>query len=233
MANESSTLVDNGTPANSRVSLALLTGAVVLFGMAYGADSFAAGNGILMPVIASTFIVGGASQIATEAVLRGDGSSVTAVLIGLALNLRFVALGLIISPYLPTQRVKRLFASHLVSDHPVSFSMLETPERRKRSYILIGLLMWGAWVGGTLIGAVAGSAFDAAAFGADGAIAAGFIALAVDQVAGRKSVITAIVAFATSMILMIWVESGIAVVGATVVAIVVGRAIGVHKELAR
>ena len=226
-------LADTATPANSRVSLTLLTGAVVLFGMAYGADSFAAGNGILMPVVASTFIVGGASQIATEAVLRGDGSPVTAVLIGLALNLRFVALGLIISPYLPTQPLKRLFASHLVSDHPVSFSMLETPERRKKSYLLIGLLMWGAWVGGTLIGAVAGSAFDAAAFGAYGAIAAGFVALAVDQVAGRKSVITAIVAFATSMILMIWVESGIAVVGATVVAIVVGRAIGVHKELAR
>jgi predicted branched-subunit amino acid permease len=93
--------------------------------------------------------------------------------------------------------------------------------------------MWGAWVGGTLIGTIAGSAFDAAAFGADGAIAAGFIALAVDQVAGRKSVITAIVAFATSMILMLWVESGIAVVGATIVAIIVGRAIGVHKELAR
>lgn len=221
-----------GAPRRSRLNLVLLTAAVALFGMAYGADSVAEGGGVLMPVLASTLIMGGASQIAAEGVLQGGGSEVAAVVVGLALNLRFVALGLIISPYLPKGGLRRLAASHLVSDHPVSFAMIEPPERRARGFLLIGLLMWGAWVGGTLIGALTGTVFDASRLGADGAIAAGFVALTVDQIVGPRAVVMALTGFVTASVLLVWAEGGLAVVGGAAVALVVGRLIGVHKELA-
>ena len=48
-----------------------MSAAVALFGFAYGADSYAAGDGILRPVLASLLIQGGASQIAAAGILRG------------------------------------------------------------------------------------------------------------------------------------------------------------------
>src|SRR5690606_28590507 len=105
---EQADMEDIGTThrSGSPLNLALLAGAVGLFGLAYGADSVQNGSDILMPILASTFIMGGASQIAAEGILNGGGADVFAVLVGIALNLRFVALGLMVAPFMPAGRLR-------------------------------------------------------------------------------------------------------------------------------
>jgi predicted branched-subunit amino acid permease len=210
------------SPATSASGLFLVTAAVALFGFAYGADSYAAGDGILRPVLASALIQGGASQIAAASVLRMGGPAIAAILVGLALNLRFMALGLVIAPDLPSGRLRRLLSAHLVSDLPVGMAITERPASRARTFFLLGFALWGAWVGGTLLGAIAGRTFNVSVLGADGAITASFVALAVEQIAGWRTAVVAVVAFAVTAALLAW-AAGAAVPGGALAGLVTER----------
>jgi predicted branched-subunit amino acid permease len=209
---------------HSKGSLFLLTAAVVLFGIAYGADSAAAGNGILLPTLTSLFVQGGASQIASEGVLRSGGGALAAIVVGMALNLRFMALALVIAPDLPTRKIVRLVAIYLISDIPVGLA-IATPDRRARPrvFLEVGILAASAWIGGTLIGTIVGSAFDVSILGADGAIAAAFVALAIGNIKGVRTTVVAVVSFGVTAGLLAVTEAGIAVLGGAIVALVVER----------
>lgn len=224
------TKAEPGTgPHVSASGLFLVAAAVALFGFAYGADSYAAGNGVLRPVLASALIQGGASQIAAAGVLKVGGPPVVAILVGLALNLRFIALGLMIAPNLPTGRIRRLLSAHLVSDLPVGMAITERPAYRARLFILVGSLLWGAWVGGTLLGTVAGSTFNVSVLGADGAITASFVALAVEHIVGRRAAVVAAVAFTVTSVLLVW-ASGVAVLGGALAGLITERLLRVRPE---
>jgi len=220
---------DRTGSGSSASGLFLVTAAVALFGFAYGADSYAAGNGVLRPVLASALIQGGASQIAAAGVLKTGGPAVVAILVGLALNLRFMALGLVIASDLPTGRLRRLLSAHLVSDLPVGMAITERPAHRARLFFVVGFALWGAWVGGTLLGAIAGSTFNVSVLGADGAITASFVALAVEQIAGRRAAVVAAVAFAVTAVLLVW-ASGVAVLGGALAGLITERFLRVKPE---
>jgi predicted branched-subunit amino acid permease len=204
-----------GTGHQSSASgIFLMTAAVALFGCAYGADAYASGQGLLKPVLASALINGGASQIAASGVLRTGGPAVAAILVGLALNLRFLALGIVISPSLPHGRATRLLSSQLVSDLPVGVAIGERLSHRWRIFLITGALLWGAWVGGTLLGAAAGRMFNVAAIGANGAITASFISLTVDQVSGWRAAGIAAVAFTVTALLLPFTPGAAVLAGA-------------------
>jgi predicted branched-subunit amino acid permease len=208
--------------SSSRGSLLLLTAAVVLFGVAYGADSVTAGGGILRPVLTSLFVNGGASQIASEGVLRGHGTVLIAIVVGLALNLRFMALALLISADLPTGRILRLISIYLISDIPVGLA-IATPAgpKRRRVYLEVGVLAAAAWVVGTLVGTLLGNTFDVSALGADGAIAGAFVALALGNIRNRRSILIAVVSFGVTLALMTVMDAGFAVLCGAAAALVV------------
>lgn len=209
-------------PRRSTGGLLLLGAAVALFGVAYGADSVAAGGGILRPVLTSLFVQGGASQIAADGILQGHGAPLVAIVVGMALNLRFMALALIISPDLPRGRLRRLLGIYLISDIPVGLALATVPGRRRsRVYIVVGVLAASAWVAGTLIGTFVGAAFDVSALGADGAIAAAFVALAFGHISGIRTILIALVSFAVTIALMGIIEAGFAVLGGAAAALVV------------
>lgn len=202
--------------------LALLAAAVLLFGVAYGADAVAAGGGLLRPVLTSLFVQGGASQIASEGILRAHGSPLIAIVVGMSLNLRFMALALLIAPELPATGIRRLVSIYLISDIPVGLA-LAAPRGRARSrvYLEVGVLAASAWVVGTLIGTLAGTVFDVTALGADGAIAAAFVALAFGNIRNGRAVVIALVSFGVTVALMTEVEAGFAVLGGAAAALVV------------
>lgn len=203
--------------------IALLSVAVVLFGVAYGADSVASGNGVLRPVVASLVILGGAAQIAAEGVVDAGGGNLPAVLVGAALNLRFVGFGIAIAPALTVVGLRRLLAIHLIGDHSVGVPLQEPSETRQRRFFAIGILMWVAWVAGTAIGVVAGSALDADLLGADGAIAGGFIALTLSQITDVRTVVVTLIAFGSTLVIMALSDAGLAVVGGGAAGVTVER----------
>ncbi|MCB8877278.1 AzlC family ABC transporter permease [Acidisoma silvae] len=207
----------------SPTGLLLLTLAVALFGIAYGADSYAEGGGVLGPVLTSFLVQGGASQIASQGVLRSGGSALAAILVGMALNLRFMALALAIAPDLPKAALPRMLAAYLISDIPVGVALTQSGPSRGRLFILVGILAGGAWVGGTLIGTLVGAQVDVAAFGANGAIIGAFVALAMTHIRNRRTIAIALCSFAATIALMLWVSSGISVLGGAACGLIVER----------
>jgi predicted branched-subunit amino acid permease len=218
----------------SKSGLLLLTMAVTLFGIAYGADCYAAGAGILGPVMTSFLVQGGASQIASDNILRSGGSPFAAILVGMALNLRFMALALVIAPDLPKARLPRILSAYLISDIPVGVAITQGGGSRARIFILIGALAGSAWIFGTLLGtllgAVAGNQFEVSALGADGAISAAFVALAMSHISNRRSVLVAVCSFGATVALMVWSKPGLAVLGGTSVGLIAERLLRLPLE---
>jgi predicted branched-subunit amino acid permease len=140
----------------------------------------------------------------------------------MALNLRFMALAMLISPDLPSGRLLRLVSIYLVSDIPVGLSLAK-PEgpARTRAYLEVGVLAAAAWVGGTLTGTLIGDAYDVSRLGADGAIAAAFVALALGNIDGARSTAIAVVSFGVTLALMTVIASGFAVLCGSAAALVV------------
>jgi predicted branched-subunit amino acid permease len=177
---------------------------------------------VLRPVLESLFVNGGASQIGSEDVLRGHGPAVIAILVGLALNLRFMALALLVSPDLPTGRLARLVSIYLVSDIPVGLALATARgHSRTRVYLEVGILAAAAWVAGTLAGTLIGNTFSVSSLGADGAIAGAFVALALGNIHSARSVLIAVVSFGVTLVLMTVMASGFAVLCGSAAALVV------------
>jgi 4-azaleucine resistance transporter AzlC len=155
--------------------------AVFGFGISFGVLATAAGMPGWQAVLMSALVFAGSSQFATLSVVAGGGSPFAAVWSGALLNARFVATGAAAAPSLPGGRLVRVLLAQLIVDEPFALGVAAGEEDRPdgRTMLVSGVLVWSAWVGGTTIGTLAGSAVgDPARLGLDAAFPVMFLALA-------------------------------------------------------
>lgn len=179
--------------ADARDALAVAA-AVGLVAVSFGALSAAAGVPAPLTVALSVLVLAGGSQFLVVAVVAAGGSPVAAVAAGLVLNLRHLSYGLAMGPVVGRSRLVRLLGAHLLIDEVVAFAGARgTGERARRAYWLAGLLLYACWVGGTVVGMLAGAAVpDPDVFGIDAAFPAALLALLLpglrrpDNGAGRR-----------------------------------------------
>jgi 4-azaleucine resistance transporter AzlC len=210
-------------PTRSPVLLALpLAAAVGMFGVSFGvlAASEPAFGGVAAIVMSATTFAGSA-QFAALSVISAGGQTIAAITAGILLNLRYLPIGVSVAPSMPGGILGRFLASQLLVDE--SWAVAARPGGRfdVRTLIIAGALIWAAWVGGTAIGVVGGSAIgDPAALGIDGALAALFLALVWPQLHNPTARIAALLGAGIAFGLVPLTPPGLPIIAAAAAALI-------------
>jgi 4-azaleucine resistance transporter AzlC len=190
--------------------------AVGLFGVSFGVLSATAGGMGALPAIAMSAVTfAGSAQFAAASIVAGGGGPIAAIAAALLLNARYLPIGVSVAPYLPGGRLRRFLQSQLVVDESWAIAYRSEGGFDPHRLIGAGVVLWLAWVGGTLIGVVGGEALgDPAALGLDAAFPALFLALLVPQLVTRRAIVTALLGAGIALALVPFTPAGVPIIAA-------------------
>lgn len=175
---------------------------VAVYGLAFGVLAAGAGLHPFEVLAMGTLVFAGSSQIVAVASFATDASVATAVVAGLLLNLRYLAIGATLGPVLANDpRAVRLLGVHLAADENWALTMAQPPARRTGAFLIgAGLAVMLAWAGSSAFGAWLGASLgNLERYGLGFAFTAAFIALARGLWRGRRTLVPWLVAgFATA-----------------------------------
>jgi 4-azaleucine resistance transporter AzlC len=197
-----------------------LTPAALSFGAAFGVLARANGIDATAAIVMSATTFAGAAQFAAISVLHDGGTVAAAVAAAVLLNARYLAISLAVAPAFDGSRLRRLFESQLIVDESWAVSQVGRGRIDKRMLLGAGLTLYPFWVGGTVIGALAGNVLaDPEALGFDGALPALFLALLVMQLVDRRAKIAAVAGGAIALVLIPFTPAGVPVIAAATVSL--------------
>jgi 4-azaleucine resistance transporter AzlC len=197
-----------------------LTPAALSFGAAFGVLARANGIDATAAIVMSATTFAGAAQFAAISVLHDGGTVAAAVAAAVLLNARYLAISLAVAPAFDGSRLRRLFESQLIVDESWAVSQVGRGRIDKRMLLGAGLTLYPFWVGGTVIGALAGNVLaDPEALGFDGALPALFLALLVMQLVDRPAKIAAVAGGAIALVLIPFTPAGVPVIAAATVSL--------------
>ena len=134
--------------------------------------------GTVAPIVMSAIVFAGSAQFASTAVLAADGGAGAAIVAGILLNMRFLAMGIALAPSLPAGRLRRAAIGQAVIDF--SWAAASRGAGRFDWRFMLGATVpsYVCWVGGTVIGVLAGDVIgDPGTFGLDVLFPAFFLCL--------------------------------------------------------
>jgi branched chain amino acid efflux pump len=191
--------------------------AVAAFGLTFGVLSRDAGLGTAAAVVFSATTFAGSAQFAAASVLSAGGTLAAAIAAAVLLNARYLPIGLSVAPSLRGPAWQRGLRAQLVVDESWAVSHLGGGRYDPRLLLGAGLTLYGAWVGGTVVGTLAGSIVgDPETLGLDAAFPALFLALLAGQVRGRRGVAAALIGAGIAAALVPFVPVGLPIVAASV-----------------
>jgi 4-azaleucine resistance transporter AzlC len=204
-----------------RVGASLVPAAAAL-GASFGVLARAARLDAAAAIVMSATTFAGSAQVAAVSVLGAGGGVAAAVVAGLLLNARYAPIGITIAQSFRGNVLTRLVESQLVVDESWALAGGGTKRFDRRVFLVVGLMLWVAWTGGTAAGALLGRALgDPSALGLDGAFAAIFIALLAMQLRDRRRVAAAAGGAVIAAALIPSAPAGMPIIAATA-AILVG-----------
>lgn len=196
--------------------------AVGLFGVSFGVLAASGGGmGALPAIVMSMSTFAGSAQFAAASVLSSGGQPIAAIAAALLLNARYLPIGVSVAPYLSGGPLRRLLKAQLVVDE--SWAIAADGDGRFDPHRLVGagIVLWLAWVVGTVIGVVGGEALgDPAALGLDAAFPALFLALLVGQLRSREAVTAALLGAGIALILVPFTPPGVPIIAAAAAALI-------------
>lgn len=199
-----------------------LAAAIGMFGISFGvlAASEPAFGGLAAIVMSATTFAGSA-QFAALSVLSAGGNVAAAIVAAVLLNLRYLPIGVSVAPSMRSGLFGRFLASQLVVDESWAVAARRGGRFDIRTLIVAGAVMWLAWVGGTAIGVLGGSAIgDPNALGLDGGLAALFLALVWPQLQERRSQLVALLGLAIALGLVPFTPAGLPIIAAATAALI-------------
>lgn len=203
------------------VRAAPLSVAVGLFGVSFGVLSVTSGGmGALPAIVMSATTYAGSAQFAAASVLASGGQTAAAIAAALLLNGRYLPIGISVARFLTGGPALRFLKAQLVIDE--SWAIAARPDGTFNAGHLIGagILIWCAWVGGTVVGVLGGEALgDPAALGLDAAFPALFLALLVGQLRSRRGVVAAVLGAGIALALVPLTAPGIPIIAAAAAAL--------------
>jgi 4-azaleucine resistance transporter AzlC len=175
--------------------------AAAALGASFGVLARTAHLDALAAVVMSATTFAGSAQVAAVSVLGAGGGVVAAVVAALLLNVRYAPIGITVAHAFRGGLPQRLVESQLVVDESWALAGGGSARFDRRVMLGVGCTLYVAWVGGTVVGALAGQAIgDPSKFGLDGAFAALFTALLAAQLRGRTPVAAAGAVIAAALI---------------------------------
>lgn len=196
--------------------------AVGLFGVSFGVLSASTGGMGALPAVAmsaSTFA--GSAQFAAASVLSGGGGPVAAIVAALLLNARYLPIGVSVAPFLSGGRIRRFLTAQLVVDESWAIAARGDGEFDPDRLVGAGVVLWLAWVGGTVIGVLGGERLgDPTALGLDAAFPALFLALLTQQLRTRRAVTAAVLGATIAVALVPFTPAGVPIIAAAAASLI-------------
>jgi 4-azaleucine resistance transporter AzlC len=196
--------------------------AIGLFGVSFGVLSASTGGmGALPAIVMSATTFAGSAQFAAASVLAGGGGPVTAILAALLLNARYLPIGVSVARFMLGGRVARFVQSQLVVDESWAIAARGGGEFDPHRLVGAGVVLWCAWVAGTVIGVLGGEALgDPRTLGLDAAFPALFLALLLPQLDGRRARAAAALGAAIAVVLVPFSPAGVPIIVAAGAALI-------------
>ena len=222
-----------GTPDPARaavwrqaISIGVASGA---YGVSFGALSIAAGLSLAQTCVLSVLMFTGGSQFAYVGVIGAGGGAPAAIATASLLGVRNGFYGLQLTPWLGLDGWRRLVGAQLTIDESTAVATAQhVAHDGRRDLVHLGFWSTGGavfvlWNAATLLGAVLGNALgDPRRYGLDAAAAAAFLALLWPRLRTARPLAVAVAAGCVALCLVPFVPAGVPVLGAVVVALVLG-----------
>lgn len=196
--------------------------AVGLFGVSFGVLATSSGGlGALPAVVMSALTFAGSAQFAAASILTAGGQPFAAVAAALLLNARYLPIGISVARFLSGGALRRLVKSQLVVDESWAIAASGDGEFDPHRLVGAGIVLWAAWVVGTVIGVIGGEALgDPAALGLDAAFPALFLALLVPQLGDRRAIMAALLGAGIAVALVPIAPAGVPIIAAAAAALI-------------
>jgi 4-azaleucine resistance transporter AzlC len=207
---------------------ALIVVAVGFFGVAYGVLAVAAGFSAWLAIFSSIIIVSGAAQFAMIGLLPAGPVPVLVAAVGL--GLRHLPMSAALAGMIGRQPLgTRLRLSFVLVDE--TFGLTVRAANRGVPDLVAyktaaDVMLYSAFVLGTIVGAGFGGVIDPEALGIDVLFALLFLGLAAPMVRNRRDRVVAAAAVAASIVAAMLLPPAWQITGAAVAASVVGMALG-------
>ena len=177
---------------------------------------FSAGAAIAM----SAIVFAGSAQFTAVAILLQGGTVAAAVLAAALVNSRFLPMGVALGPSLPGGPIRRAIQGQTVVD--ASWAIAGRGDGTFDRWVLFGssAVQYVGWVGGTIVGAVAGNVLgDPDAIGLDAVYPAFFLALLIEELHDRRSRLVAVTGGLIALVLIPVAPAGVPVLAASLAAL--------------
>jgi 4-azaleucine resistance transporter AzlC len=196
--------------------------AVGLFGVSFGVLSVTSGGmGALPAMVMSATTFAGSAQFAAASILAGGGQPVAAVAAALLLNARYLPIGVSVARFLTGGPATRFAKSQLVVDESWAIAAQGEGEFDAGRLIGAGIVLWLAWVGGTIVGVIGGEALgDPATLGLDAAFPALFLALMASQLGSSRTIMAAVLGGVIALALTPFTPPGVPIIAAAAAAFI-------------
>jgi predicted branched-subunit amino acid permease len=163
----------------------------------------------------------GSAQFAAAAILLSGGQPIAAIAAALLLNARYLPIGVSVARFLTGGLAVRFLKSQLVVDESWAIAAQGDGDFDAGRLIGAGIVLWLAWVGGTIIGVVGGEALgDPTALGLDAAFPALFLALLATQLQSGTPVMAAGLGGLIALALTPFTPPGVPIIAAGVAAFI-------------
>jgi 4-azaleucine resistance transporter AzlC len=188
---------------------------VWFFGASFGLVARAAGMGVLAPLVLSATTFAGSAQFALTSILASGGGATAAIAAAVLLNARYAPISISVARLFHGGRLRRFVESQLIVDE--SWALAGRGGRFDRRLLLgAGVVLYAAWLSGTLVGVLAGDALgDPKALGLDGAFPALFLALLAPQLRAPRAAAAALLGGAIALVLIPITPPGTPIVAAS------------------
>ncbi|WP_108251225.1 AzlC family ABC transporter permease [Planctomonas deserti] len=205
------------------IAVGVATGA---YGISFGALSVAAGLDFWQTVVLSSVMFTGGSQFALVGVLASGGLAAgpAAIASAVLLGSRNALYSIRMSPIIGSGLLRRIAAAWITIDESTAVATAQTEPRAQRlGFWVTGLAVFVGWNAMTAVGALIGDQLgDVRQYGLDAAAAAAFLGLLWPRLREVQPIAVAVGAAVVATVLTPVVPSGLPVLAAALVAVLVG-----------
>lgn len=180
--------------------------------------------GAVAPIVMSIVVFSGAAQFGALAILAAGGGTGAAIAAGVLLNARYLAMGLALAPSLRGRPLSRAAFALAVVD--ASWAAASNGDGTFDPWYMVGATVpqYPAWVLGTVVGVLAGSALgDPRALGLDALFPAFFVGLLFEEMRGRRKLAAAGGGAGIALALTPLAPPGLPILAAAVAALAASR----------
>lgn len=189
--------------------------------LSYGVLATQAGFTAWQTVVTTALVFAGSAQFASLSVVTGGGGALAALAAATLMNSRFLAMGVALAPSLAGGPAGRAAQGQAVVDS--SWALASRGDGTFDRWQLFGTTapQYVAWVGGTVVGALAGDLIgDPRRLGLDALFPVFFVSILIAELKRPEARTAALLGAAIAVALVPWTPPGVPILAASTAALI-------------